>query len=139
MTDSLCGSVSMHVLLGALVLAPAAPLGRGDVMLWGLFGGAEDYPELRASEHFRLLQERISSLEERIADRRAFYNESATIFNARVRQFPDLLFARAMELAPRELFQADEEDLLQVDVGTRLTDLDHAATVGIRRLALARS
>lgn len=37
MTVSLFGSVSMHMLLSALMLAPAAPPGRGDGMLWGLF------------------------------------------------------------------------------------------------------
>lgn len=86
-----------------------------------LFAVAEDYPELQASEQFQQLQERISSLEERIADRREFYNESATRFNARIRQVPDFVFARALDLDPRELFQADERDLRDVRVGGRLT------------------
>src|ERR1700730_16954850 len=37
--------------------------------LRGLFGVAENYPQLRANENFLKLQRRISALEERIADR----------------------------------------------------------------------
>lgn len=88
--------------------------------LGDLFAVAEDYPELRSSEQFQQLQKRISSLEERIADRREFYNESVTIFNTRTRQFPDFLFARAMGVDERELFQVDEADTQDVDVGARL-------------------
>ncbi len=90
--------------------------------LSNLFAVAEDYPELQASEQFQQLQARISSLEERIADRREFYNESATRFNARSRQIPDVVFARALDLDSRELFQVDEGDLRDVDVGARLAD-----------------
>ena len=92
-----------------------------------LFAVAEDYPELQSSEQFQQLQTRISSLEERIADRREFYNESATRFNARSRQIPDFVFARALDLDPRELFQADEDDLRDVDVDERLAEAADAA------------
>lgn len=92
-----------------------------------LFAVAEDYPELQSSEQFKQLQARISSLEERIADRREFYNESATRFNARSRQIPDVVFARALGLDPRELFQADAGDRRDVDVGERLAEAADAA------------
>lgn len=88
-----------------------------------LFAVAEDYPELQSSDQFLQLQERISSLEERIADRREFYNESATIFNARIRQIPDFLFAMLLDLSKRELFEPEPGALEDVEVGDRLTDL----------------
>lgn len=88
--------------------------------LSSLFAVAEDYPELRSSEQFQQLQKRISSLEGKIADRREFYNESATIYNARIRQIPDLLFALALKLEPRELFEAEEGEMENVDVGAEL-------------------
>jgi len=94
--------------------------------LANLFAVAENYPELQSSEQFQQLQERVSSLEERIADRREFYNESATRFNARTRQIPDLVFAHALELEPRELYQADEGDLSDVDLGERLAEASNA-------------
>lgn len=87
-----------------------------------LFAVSEDYPELRSNEQFLQLQERVSGLEERIADRREFYNESTTIYNTRIRQFPDVLFAHLMKFEERELFEAAEEDLRDVDVGARLND-----------------
>ena len=96
--------------------------------LGNLFAVAEDYPELQSSEQFQQLQARISSLEERIADRREFYNESATRFNARTRQVPDFVFARALDLDPRELFQADEGDLADVDVSDHLDESRSAKT-----------
>ena len=42
--------------------------------LRGLFAVAENYPQLKANEKFLRRQNRISELEERIADRREFFN-----------------------------------------------------------------
>jgi LemA protein len=88
--------------------------------LANLFAVSEDYPELHSNEQFLQLRERVSSLEERIADRRELYNESTTIYNARIRQFPDLLFAKGMGLGERALFEAEAGALRDVDVGARL-------------------
>jgi LemA protein len=54
---------------------------------------SEAYPELKAGTQFGTLQERISGLEEAIADRREFYNESVRINNATIEQFPARLLA----------------------------------------------
>ena len=62
--------------------------------LGSLFALAEAYPELKANETFRHLQERITGLEESIAHRREFYNESVNLNNVRIEQFPDLILAR---------------------------------------------
>jgi LemA protein len=59
-----------------------------------LFAVVEDYPELKASDAFLQLQSRITTLEDSIADRREFYNDSANINNTRIEQFPDLLIAK---------------------------------------------
>lgn len=88
--------------------------------LGSLFAVAEDYPELRSSEQFQQLQKQISSLEGQIADRRELYNESATIYNARIRQIPDLLFALALKMEPRELFEAEEGEMENVDLRAEL-------------------
>lgn len=88
--------------------------------LANLFAVSEDYPELHSNEQFLQLRERVSSLEERIADRREFYNESTTIYNTRIRQIPDVFFARVLKLSEHELFEAEEGALRDVDVGARL-------------------
>lgn len=53
-----------------------------------LFAVAENYPRLKANENFLRLQNRISELEERIADRREFFNDDVNAYNTRIRQCP---------------------------------------------------
>jgi LemA protein len=71
-----------------------------------IFAVAENYPRLRANENFLKLQERISGLENEIADRREFYNDSVTLYNIKTDSFPDLIMARIMKLTKKELFIA---------------------------------
>jgi len=59
-----------------------------------LFAVAENYPDLKANETFNHLQNRISNLENSIADRRELYNENVTLNNTRIEQFPDILVAK---------------------------------------------
>ena len=62
--------------------------------LSGLYAVAENYPQLKASEPFRHLQDRISGLETAIADRREVYNDAVNTNNVRIAAFPDVLVAR---------------------------------------------
>lgn len=80
------------------------------VGLGHLFAVAESYPELKTNETFQHLQGRITGLENAIADRREFYNESVNVNNVRIEQFPDLMAARLFKFGPFDLleFQADE-------------------------------
>lgn len=73
--------------------------------LQGLFARVENYPQLKANENFLKLQGRISELEERIADRREFFNQDVTTYNTRIRQFPEIVPAFLMRLKPREMFR----------------------------------
>lgn len=84
--------------------------------LKSLFAVAENYPELKADNNFMQLQQRVTQLEERIADRREFFNDSVNTYNIRTQQFPDALLARRMNLQPRGLFKAGEEDRRDVEV-----------------------
>ena len=56
--------------------------------LRSFFGVAENYPQLKANENFLKLQGRISELEERIADRREYFNNDVNTYNTRIRQSP---------------------------------------------------
>ena len=62
--------------------------------LGNLFAVAEAYPALKTNDTFQHLQARITGLENAIADRREFYNDSVNINNVRVEQFPDTVVAR---------------------------------------------
>ena len=86
--------------------------------LGNLFAVAEAYPELKANESFQHLQARISGLENAIADRREFYNESVNVNNIRIEQFPDVIVARMFAFGPRELLEFSEEEKADVDMKT---------------------
>ncbi len=77
--------------------------------LKSLFAVVEKYPDLKADASFRQLQSRISELEDQIADRREFFNESVNLFNIRIQQFPDVLIARPMNFNIRKLWEINPE------------------------------
>ena len=81
-----------------------------------LFAVAEAYPELRANENFMQLQTRISQLENGIADRREFYNESVNINNVRIEQFPDAIVARLFHFDTKPLLEFATAEKADVDV-----------------------
>ena len=84
--------------------------------LKSLFAVVENYPELKAVENFLHLQNRISGLENELADRREFYNDGVTIYNIRIQSIPDLIVAKLLHLNPIDLFKASEKDKEYVKV-----------------------
>lgn len=90
--------------------------------LGNLFAVAEDYPELKANESFQQLQERISALEEQVADRREFYNDSVNTFNIRINQIPYNVVANMMDYTDKELFEVSAEDRQDVDISDTFDD-----------------
>ncbi len=98
----------------------AAAEGALSAGLGQLFAVAERYPELKAQSSFQQLQGRITDLENQLADRREFYNESVNAYNIRIQSFPDSLVAGFMSLAPHEMFQVAPEDKKDVDVDIKV-------------------
>ncbi len=97
-----------------------AGVGRAETQmrlgLGSLFAVAEAYPELKANENFQHLQARITNLENTIADRREFYNESVNVNNVRIEQFPDVIVARLLNFKDRDLLEFSEEEIKDVNV-----------------------
>ena len=93
---------------------------QADLFLTGalrsLFAVAERYPDLKANQNFLALQNRISELEERIADRREFFNDDVNTYNTRIGQIPEVFLAGMMHLQRRQLFQENDSDRQQVEV-----------------------
>ncbi|WP_439887638.1 LemA family protein [Pseudomonas sp. MBLB4123] len=83
-----------------------------------LFALAENYPDLKANDSFQHLQQRISGLENGIADRRELYNEAVNLSNVRIEQFPDVLLARFFAFKSAELLQFSEAEKADVDLKT---------------------
>src|SRR6202451_123303 len=84
--------------------------------LRGLFAVAENYPQLKANGNFLKLQNCITELEERIADRREFFNDDVNTYNTRIGQIPEVFVANFMSLKPRAMFKVSDEDRRQVEV-----------------------
>jgi len=80
------------------------------------FAVAENYPVLKADQSFLQLQSRISEIENQIADRREFYNDTVTTFNTRIQQIPDQYVAGWLAYTPAELFVVSEDDRRDVDI-----------------------
>ncbi len=98
--------------IGALGQAEGAlRLGLGN-----LFAVAEAYPELKANETFQHLQLRITGLENTIADRREFYNESVNNNNVRIEQFPDLIIASLFNFEAHKLLEFSSEGITDVNI-----------------------
>jgi LemA protein len=87
--------------------------------LGSLFALAENYPDLKADQSFRVLQSRITGLENAIADRREFYNDSVTVNNVRIQQFPDLIVARLLGFNAERLLAFAASELQDIDVSKR--------------------
>jgi LemA protein len=81
-----------------------------------LYAVAEAYPQLKANESFQQLQGRISGLENGIADRREFYNESVNLFNTGIQQFPGLIVARLFAFKDAALLEFAADEKQDVDV-----------------------
>ncbi len=84
--------------------------------LKSLFALSESYPDLKANNNFMQLQKRISELEERIADRREFYNDDVNTYNIRIQQLPDVFIAKMLNMQHHELFKVTDEDRRDVEV-----------------------
>ncbi len=81
-----------------------------------IFAVAENYPQLQSQKSFQQLQERISGLENEIADRREFYNDSVTTFNIKIHSIPDMVVAGMLKYADMELFKIAEHEKEDVKI-----------------------
>lgn len=84
--------------------------------LGNLMAVAENYPDLKTNDSFLLLQDRISALENAIADRRELYNEAANINNVRMEQFPETLVAGMAGCKHAPLLEFTAEEKSDVDL-----------------------
>ena len=72
-----------------------------------LFAVAEAYPDLKASENFRQLQDELTDTEDKISAARRYYNATVMSFNNAVQSFPWVLFSRGLGFREREFFSAE--------------------------------
>jgi len=81
-------------------------------MLGRLMAVAEAYPDLKADDNFRQLQDELAEIEEQLQGARRYYNATVRDLNTSVQSFPDVLLARPMGFT-EEPFYADADSSIQ--------------------------
>ena len=81
-----------------------------------LLASAERYPELKASQNFMLLQEQLTSTENRIAFARQHYNETVRQFNTAIAEFPRNMVAGMFGFSTAPMFAAEAGERANVQV-----------------------
>jgi len=83
-----------------------------------LFAVAERHPELKASQNFLLVQEQLTTTENRIAFARQHYNEMVRQFNTSIAEFPWNQVAAVFGYSPEKVFAAESQDRATVQMPT---------------------
>ncbi|MBQ8919272.1 MAG: LemA family protein [Acidaminococcaceae bacterium] len=73
-----------------------------------LLAVAENYPQLKADQNFRQLQDELSGTENRIAVARKDYNDAVQSYNTKIKSLPYSLFAGALGFTARDYFKVEE-------------------------------
>jgi LemA protein len=84
--------------------------------LKSLFAVAENYPNLKASDNFKQLQEELSDTENKIAYSRQFYNGNVRDFNTTLATFPGNMIGGMFGFVPQAFFEAEEGERKPVSV-----------------------
>jgi LemA protein len=70
----------------------------------------ENYPQLKADQSFRALQDELAGTENRLAVARRRYNESVRDYNVLVRRFPTLFVAKITGFQPKDEYTSASEE-----------------------------
>ena len=76
----------------------------------------EAYPELKASDNFKDLSDKLVKIEDDIANSRKYYNGTVRIFNNKVEMFPNNIFAKIFGYKSKPMFEAKISERENVDV-----------------------
>ena len=82
-----------------------------------LFAVAEAYPNLKANENFKMMQEELAGTENKISYARQFYNDTVMRFNQAIEVFPTNMFAKNLGFGRRHFFETKgkERKVVKVD------------------------
>ncbi len=74
-----------------------------------LFALAENYPQLHANENVKMLQEELSSTENKIGFARQFYNDTVLRYNTRIQSFPPNVVAGMFGFNESPFFELEDQ------------------------------
>ena len=84
--------------------------------LKSLFAVAENYPQLKANENFKALQDELTDTEDKIMASRRFYNGVVRDFNTKRKVFPTSIFASMLGFhQDKEFFELDDSEMAQAE------------------------
>jgi LemA protein len=98
---------------------PAEAANANDAMtgaLKSLFAVAENYPQLKASDNFKALQDELSDTETKVAASRQFYNTNVLDYNNSLQTMPTAIVAGVFRFEAADFFKASEEEKADVKV-----------------------
>lgn len=89
--------------------------------LKSLFAVAEAYPDLKANENFKQLQDELVDTEDKIQASRRFYNGSVRDLNTKIQTFPTSLIAKGFGFKQREFYEVDEAESKKIAEPTEVS------------------
>ena len=78
--------------------------------LKSIFAVAENYPDLKASNNFLDLQNKLSELEDQISASRRIYNSNVQILNTKIQSIPTNIIAKIHNFQEYDFFEIDENE-----------------------------
>jgi len=90
------------------VQATAKAENQFEQALKSLFAVAENYPQLRAIDSFKQLQDELTDTEDKVMASRRFYNGAARDLNIKISTFPSSLIAGMFGFKKREFFEVED-------------------------------
>ncbi|KGI84473.1 MULTISPECIES: LemA family protein [Exiguobacterium] len=84
--------------------------------LKNLFALREAYPDLKANENFKMLQEELTQTENKVAYSRQLYNNTVMKYNTKVESVPTNIIASVHNFEKRDMLEAREEERENVRV-----------------------
>ena len=102
---------SRQALMGAKSIAESADAANMmSAALGRLLAISEAYPELKANENFRVLQEELSAIENKIAYARQFYNDAVLQYNNAIETVPGVWLAGPMSKEEQVFLEIPETE-----------------------------
>ncbi|MBQ7136546.1 MAG: LemA family protein [Bacilli bacterium] len=68
----------------------------------------ENYPELKSSDNYKMLQQSVIEVEEHLQAARRMYNSNVSIFNQMIVSFPTSIIANSKKMVKKTFFEAEE-------------------------------
>lgn len=87
-----------------------------DIGIAKLLAVVENYPDLKASENFKILMEQLSAVEDDIANSRKYYNGTVRELNTYTEVFPSNFICSVFGIKREKLFEINEGERENVKV-----------------------